>query len=99
MFTEGFACGVSDAVTLDQYFVGPDGTSRCTSYYIVITTTGNEGGIVYENPNKQICWAPYLFTGFNPVAATKILTSATVNGVVRTTTATTLSWYGVYMDN
>ncbi len=98
MYTMGFTCQVSDIVTLDTFFVAPQTGSNqiICSTYIWIPTTGAEGGIVYENPVGDICWWPYAFVGYNPIAARKVLTTAVVNSITRNTTATPLYWGGAY---
>lgn len=98
MYTPGFSCSVSDLVSLDTPFSVP-GTSAnqiISSSYISVPTGGTEGGIVYKNPQGQVCYWPYAFVGYNPLAAVEILTTAVVEGIVRDTTATPLYWYGTY---
>ena len=95
MITLGFVCGISGAVTLDTPFTDGNGVA-ITSTYIVIPTTGTEGGIVYYNSNGNPMWLPYATLGYNPIAATRIVTTATVDGIIRTTTATPLAWMGSY---
>jgi hypothetical protein len=97
-YTPGFSCQISDLVTQNVPFAAPHPTPNQTicSSYIIVPTTGSEGGFVYENPAGEICYWPYAFVGYNPVAARQILTSATINGVNRTTTAAPLYWAGTY---
>jgi hypothetical protein len=94
MQTFGFTCGRSGVATLDQLFSTTISgvTYPVVSTYIIIPTTGAEGGIVYENSAGEVMYWPYTVFGYNPIAATKILTSATVNGTPRTTTATPIGW-------
>ena len=81
MISWGFAFGYSDLVTLDVDFVKP-------SIYIF---AGEAGDIVYENTNGLAQYFPgALEGGIYPIAARKILTSGTVNGTPRTTTASSL---------
>lgn len=100
MKTLGFAYGYSNVVTLDQFFTDIngnnliDGISQIVSSYIKVSGTGAEGGIVYLNSSGSIQYDPYVFFGYNPIAAIKILTSATINDVTYTTTATGLAWGG-----
>src|SRR5689334_273942 len=100
MLTLGFAYGYSNAVTLDQFFTDVNGKnklddiSQIVSSYIIVNGTGSEGSIVYLNSSGIIQYQPYVFFGYNPIAATKILTSATINSITYTTTATGLSWGG-----
>jgi hypothetical protein len=98
MYTPGFSCQLSDFVTLDVAFAAPNPFADqiiCSSY-IMVPTSGTEGGIVYENPAGEVCYWPFAFVGYNPIAARKILTTAVVNGVTRDTTATPLYWAGSY---
>jgi hypothetical protein len=82
MISWGFAFGYSDYATVDVSFPKP-------SIYIYVS--GDPGDIVYQNSNGAAQWLPgVLAGGIYPIAATKILTSATVNGTTRTTTATDL---------
>lgn len=82
MISWGFAFNYSDLVTVGTNFIYP-------SCYIYVA--GNTGDIVYINtaglpqyfPNAQ-------GNNFYPIAALKIVTSATINGNVRTTGATNL---------
>lgn len=93
MKTNGFVCAVSDAITLDSPFQDLQGNPVVSSY-IMIPTGGTEGGIVFSDNNGNAAWWPYAFVGYNPIAATKILTSATVKGIPRTTTAVPTAWAG-----
>jgi len=95
MITLGFACGISGPVTLDTAFTDGSGTP-ITSTYIGIPTGSGEGGIVYVNSIGVTKWWPFAYIGYNPIAASKILTSATVDGTPRTTTATNLFFAGSY---
>jgi hypothetical protein len=94
----GFICDYSDGVTLNTAFQAKDGSSNdvltvtISSY---ISVGGSAGGIVYVDKFGYTQWWPNAFVGYNPIAATKILSSATVNGVSRTTTATSLGWHTV----
>lgn len=85
MKTNGFPCGLSGAVTLDATLPVP-------SSYIVVGTTA--GAIVFENTAGENQYWPYASVGYNPIAAKKILTSATIDAVLRTTTAVGLAWAG-----
>lgn len=82
MISWGFAFGYSDLATVDVNFVKP-------SCYLFVS--GNTGDIVYLNSNDLPQFFPNA-QGNNiyPIAAKQILTSATVNGVLRTTTATNI---------
>jgi hypothetical protein len=82
MITLGFAAGYSDLVTLDVAFPYP------SSYVYVSGATGN---IVWQNSNGANQYLPNAqLGGLYPIAASMILTSGTVNGTPRTTTATGL---------
>ncbi len=84
MITNGFAVGLSDLVTLDVLFPAP-------SSYIYVT--GSAGDIVFENTsgNPQF-WPEAQAFNLYPIAARRILTDGVVNGTLRTTTATDLSY-------
>ncbi len=98
MYTPGFSCQLADFVTPDVPFAAPNPNANqiISSSYIMIPTTGTEGGIVYRNPAGEVCYWPFAFVGYNPIAATEILSTAVVNGVSRDTTATPLYWAGTY---
>lgn len=82
MISWGFVFNYSDLVTIDTNFIYP-------SCYLYVS--GNGGDIVYQNtaglaqyfPNAQA-------NNIYPIGAVKILTSGTVNGTLRTTTATNI---------
>jgi len=80
MNTNGFAFGWSDEATLDTNFIYP------SSY---LSINGSSGDIVYENTAGIAQWFPGAQVGFlYPIGARRILSSGTVNGTPRTTTAT-----------
>lgn len=83
MITNGFAFGISDAVTLDTNFPMP-------SAYIYVGTAA--GDIVYVNTagDNQVLLNAGL--GYHPIAARRILTNGTVNGTPRVTSATGLCY-------
>lgn len=87
MLTLGFSCGKATPITLDQNFTELGTDNTFVSTYIQVTST--EGVIVFENTqgNPEVCWA---FVGYNPIAATKILTNATIDEVTYTTNANIL---------
>ena len=95
MITYGFSFGFSDAVTLDSEFVAKDGNGnelfKAVSTYLVLSSVGS---VVYENSAGQLQYFPGGIEGYNPISARKVLTSASVNGVTRSTTATVVSWGG-----
>jgi len=79
MISFGFAFGYSDYITIDVNFPKP-------SVYIYVSGVG--GDIVYENTAGQAQWIPgAIEAGIYPIAARRILTSGSVNGTTRTTTA------------
>jgi hypothetical protein len=96
MYTKGFSCQVSGYITNGVAFTAPQTSSNqiVSSTYIAIPTNGTEGVIVYVNPQGSTCVWPYAFIGYNPISATQILSSATIDDVVYTTTATPLYWGG-----
>lgn len=82
MKTYGRSFGYSDLATLDTNFPTPS-----TEIYV----SGSAGNIVYENTAGQAQYFPNAQAfGSYKIAARKILTSGTVNGNLRTTTATGL---------
>lgn len=88
MITWGFVPSYGDAVTLDAAFTINDLTFLAT--YI---TVGSEGDIVWENVHGEAQWFPNALGGQTYIlGAAKILTSGTVNGTLRTTTAGSMSW-------
>ena len=88
MITLGFAFGYSDIVTLDTPFT--NGTNPIYSSYIYVY--GSAGDIVYRNSAGDLQYLPSATLGYNPIAATEILTTGVVNGVSRDTTATGLAY-------
>lgn len=79
MITLGFSFSYSDVVTVDILF------PYASSYIYVGDTAGD---IVYEAPDGTAQWVQNAGLGYNPIAAKRVLTSGTVNGTPRTTTAT-----------
>jgi hypothetical protein len=80
MITNGFAFGWSDLATIDTNF------PYASSY---LSISGTAGDIVYENTGGFAQWYPGAIQGFMyPIGAKRILSSGTVNGTLRTTTAT-----------
>ena len=78
MITLGFTFNYSDVVTLDAPL-------PYQSSYIYVNNTA--GDIVYEAPDGSAQWVKGAGLGYNPIATKKVLTSGTVNGTLRTTTA------------
>lgn len=83
MKTKGYTCGYSGLVTLDEDLPHP-------SAYISVSATA--GDIVFVNTAGETQYWPFAFIGYNPIAAKRILTSATIDGVLRATTAGVLGW-------
>lgn len=82
MITYGFAFGYSDLATEDVNFTKP-------SCYLFVS--GSSGDIVYENTAGQAQYFPNAqANNIYPIAARRILSSGTVNGVLRSTTATNI---------
>ncbi len=82
MITLGFAGGYSDLATLDETF------PYVSSYLYV---SGDSGDIVWRNSNGLDQYFPNAQSGgLYPLAASMVLTSATVNETLRTTTATNI---------
>lgn len=82
MISWGFAFGYSDLATVDVLFEKP-------SCYLWVS--GSTGDIVYENSTGSPQFFPNA-QGNNiyPIAARRILSTGTVNGISRTTTATNI---------
>lgn len=80
MVTLGFTYSYSDLVTNDLPFPYP-------STYLYVQGAGD---IVYEAPNGSAQWLQAAGVGYHPISALKVLSSGTVNGTPRTTTATGL---------
>lgn len=86
MQTNGFAFGYSDLAVLDRAFPN-------LSYYVFIPASAASGHIVYLNTANQAQWIKDAIPGFlYPIGARMILSSGTVNGVTRSTTATELMY-------
>lgn len=91
MITYGFVPSYSDAVTIGNSFTLNNQTF--VSAYIVVGTAGD---IVWQNAQGQANWFPGAQAGqVYILGATKILSSATVNGTARTTTASNLTWVAI----
>lgn len=94
MKTYGFACGRSGIVNLDELFsVQFPSTNNYTvaSSYLLVSVAGN---IVYQNTAGEICVLVGAIVGYNPIAAVKVLTGATIGGTAYTTGATITAWLG-----
>jgi glucose uptake protein GlcU len=88
MITWGFVVTYSDIATNDAYFVTAGLT--LTASYIYCQA---DGDIVWENANGQAQFIQGAIAGMlYPVGAARILSSGTVNGMSRTTTATGIVW-------
>ncbi len=92
MITLGFVPKYSDAVTVDTAFTS-NGLTLLAAY---VSVSGSSGDIVWENSNGEAQWCPGTLTGQSYLmGATRILSTGTVNGTLRTTTATGLVWWAV----
>lgn len=92
MITWGFVPSYSDVVTIDTPFT-IDGLTLVATYIFV---SGMAGDIVWENIQGQAQWLPATQLGMTYIiGAGRILSSAVVNGTLRTTTATGLVWLAV----
>jgi hypothetical protein len=84
MITWGFVCSYGDEVTLDENLPYPA---------TFIRITGTPGNIVWQNALGVNQYLPAaVVDNLYPIGAKKILTSGTVNGVSRTTTATGITY-------
>ncbi len=82
MITWGFAFGYSDLAIVGTLFAKP-------SCYLYVS--GNSGDIVYENSNGFPQYFPNAqANNIYPIAARRIVESAEVNGIMRTTSATNI---------
>lgn len=82
MITWGFAFGYSDLAVVGTLFAKP-------SCYLYVS--GSSGDIVYENSTGTAQYFPNAqANNIYPIAARKIVASAVVNGVLRTTAATSI---------
>ena len=92
MITWGFIPSYGDVVTVDQDFT-INGLTICGAYILV---TGASGNIVWENAQGNAQYLPNAQSGqVYLLGARKILSSGTVNGTNRTTSATGLAWLGI----
>lgn len=92
MITLGFIPSFSDEVTIDTAFT-INGLTLLGAYIYV---SGASGDIVWENNQGDAQWLPAVLTGQSYLlGAQRILSSGTVNGTVRTTTATGLVWMAI----
>jgi len=80
MVTLGFTFSYSDTVTAGKAF-------PFASSYILV---GGSGDLVYEAPDGSAQWVPSAPVGYNPISAVRVLATGTVNGTLRTTTATSM---------
>jgi hypothetical protein len=88
MITNGISFGISDLVTLDAQFVYNGRNIYTTAIYV----GGAPGNIVYINSAGDAQWIQNAALGYHPIAAASIVTSAIVNGTLRTTTATGMQY-------
>lgn len=95
MITWGFVVSYSDVVTVGQPFTMTiNGVlTTFTSTYVGIEESGGSGDIVWLNALGIPQWLPNAQAGqYYPIGASQIVASGTVNGVSRTTTATSMLW-------
>lgn len=103
--TLGFTASLSDAIVVDTYFdsiqTGGSGSygpqtepfQNLASTYVLVQSAGD---IVYENVFGDLQFVANAGEGLFPLAATRIVSSGTVRGTPRTTTATCSTWFGDY---
>lgn len=89
MQTAGFVCGLGDEMLLDTPLPSNNGYQIVTSYLYI---NGTDGDVVFRNSAGDLQFLPSAAVGVHPVAAIEIVTSGTVNGTPRTTTATGFSY-------
>lgn len=88
METWGRVASYSDVVTIDSSFIINDLTF--VSYSILV---GGAGNIVWQNAKGEAQYLPNAQANqLYLIGAQKILSSATVNGINRTTSATSMVW-------
>lgn len=90
MITKGFTFGYSDVAVNDQYFY--QGVGPTLSLIATCLVVGTAGDLVWENSNGEAQWFPSVPLGYNYLSAGRVLSSATVRGVTRTTTASNIVW-------
>ena len=88
MITLGFTGSYSDAVTVDTTFPLFNGQPFASTYIYV----GVAGDIVWKNPLGVLNWLPGAAVGYHPISAIEIVSSGTVNGNMRTTTASSMAY-------
>ena len=97
MITWGFVPSYSDAIVNDTYFTQNGGQNLLAAYIYV---GGASGDIVWENNKGQAQWLPGALLGQTYIlGAQRILSSGTVNGTSRATTATGLVYLSVNQVN
>jgi hypothetical protein len=90
MVTWGFVASYSDLATVGKLF-SIDGISPIYATYVYVS--GASGDIVWENALGEPQYLANAQAGqMYAIGARRILSSATVNGSVRTTAATNLVW-------
>jgi len=96
MLTLGGSCGITDAVTLNAYFVKnmetPSPANKVISTYIYLY--GTSGDIVYEDSNGNIRILPSAGIGYHPISARRILASGVITntGASASTTAVGMAY-------
>lgn len=89
MVTLGFSCSWSGVLTIGTPILFSNPSISATTYLIVDTTAGD---IVYKNAQGVIQVWKAASPGLNLIAAVEVLTSATINSVMYTTTANVVGW-------
>ncbi len=93
MLQWGFIPRWSDAVTIGSFFTKPNYSQYFLAAYIVASSAGD---IVWENNLGEPQWSPGIQANVPLIiGAQRILSSATVNGNSRTTTASGMVWYSI----
>jgi hypothetical protein len=92
MITWGFVAGYGDAITVGKPFTQTI-NGVLTTFTATYITVANAGDVVWLNQLGIPQWLPGAQAGFSyPIGASQIVSSATVNGVSRTTTASGFSY-------
>lgn len=91
--TLGFVATHSDVVTVDTPFALPTVNGKVvTGVYLYVA--GTAGDIVWKNAAGDLNYIQNALSGSHHlIGAVEVVSSGTVNGVGRTTTATEMTWY------
>lgn len=93
MLTLGFSCGLGDEMVVDTPLSSNNGYQLVTTYIYINTTAGD---LVWRNSNGDLGYLPDAAVGVHAIAAIEIVSSGTVNGTPRTTTAVGFSYLATY---